>query len=514
LNTIDHPGASPALPMAEEQRLPPMRAAAVRKENGAAVARRLLILVALYATPAAALVCPLSSSDLWWHLRTGQWIAQHGTVPRTDPFSVHGQGRPWVAYSWLFEVTTYGLYQALGLTGIVLYRLAVCAAVLLSVHRLVARREPHFVRAAVLTALAFLALVPLLSERSWLFTILFTTCTLSAVLSLRAGTATRAVWLLPVAFALWANLHIQFVYGLAVLGLACLAPLADALLGRPVSGTAADTPGTRPWWRLLGLTAACAAATLVNPYGPRLYAVVAEFASQTAVTFNVVDELKAPSFRMPADWVFLALAGAGAFALGRRARGSLFELLLLAGTALLAFRAGRDTWFLVLASLTALTADPRPAAAAERFPLSGARVAVVAAAVALFLTLVACYRDLSEQRLADAVARSYPVAAVEYVRQAGYPGPLFTDVEWGGYLTWALPERLVNIDGRAELHGEERLARHTNTVQGVGWEDDPELTRARLVVTVKVRGLSSVLRLSPRFEKVYEDRVAVVFKAR
>src|SRR6187200_1203291 len=31
--------------------------------------------------------------DIWWHLRTGQWIAEHGQVPVTDPFSQYGQGK-------------------------------------------------------------------------------------------------------------------------------------------------------------------------------------------------------------------------------------------------------------------------------------------------------------------------------------------------------------------------------------------------------------------------------------
>jgi hypothetical protein len=33
--------------------------------------------------------------DLWWHLRTGQWIVETGHVPHTDPFSFTRQGRPW-----------------------------------------------------------------------------------------------------------------------------------------------------------------------------------------------------------------------------------------------------------------------------------------------------------------------------------------------------------------------------------------------------------------------------------
>lgn len=31
--------------------------------------------------------------DLWWHLRTGQWIVETGHIPRTDPFSFTHAGR-------------------------------------------------------------------------------------------------------------------------------------------------------------------------------------------------------------------------------------------------------------------------------------------------------------------------------------------------------------------------------------------------------------------------------------
>jgi GNAT superfamily N-acetyltransferase len=184
------------------------------------VTRRLLMVIALYAIPAVVVMRPVTDPDIWWHLRTGQWIVAHGAVPTTDPFSRFGLGRPWVAYSWLFELLVYGLYRGLGLGGILLYRVVLTLAVALSVHRLVAKREPRFAVALGLVGAALLALLPLMNERPWLFTILFSALTLDVVLDLRAGRSTRAAWLLPPLFALWANLHIQFVYGLFLLALA------------------------------------------------------------------------------------------------------------------------------------------------------------------------------------------------------------------------------------------------------------------------------------------------------
>jgi hypothetical protein len=504
LSTTEQVVAKPHLTCRDEQALQPPSPPAATTEGWPAVARRLLILIALYGVPAVVLLRPVTDPDIWWHLRVGQWVVEHRNVPATDPFSAYGHDRPWVAYSWLFEVLVYELYRAAGLTGILVYRVLLSLAVIVAIHRLVARREPRFVRATVLTVLAYVGMIGLLNERPWLFTMLFVILTLEVVLRLRDGSATRAVWLLPAVFAVWANIHIQFLNGLAILGLACVAPIADALLGRSTSGTAADTVGTRPWWRLVGLTAACAAATLVNPYGARLYVVVWEYASQP-VAFDVINELRSPDFRMPYEWAFLALAGAAAFALGRRTRPSVFDLLLLAGAALAAFRARRDIWFLVVVSLAMLTSGPRPAEA-NPFLLSRGRALVVGVGLALFVVLVGVYRNLSEPRLEEAVAREYPVAAVEHVRASGYPGPLFNELNWGGFLIWALPEHAVSMDGRTNLHGDERLARHVNTIRGLRWQDDDDLKAARLVIADRDGPLAALLNLHPHFQRVYADR--------
>src|SRR4051812_42424554 len=155
------------------------------------------MLAGVYAIPLFAALQLVTDPDLWWHLRAGQWIAEHGHVPVTDPFSAPGADRPWVAYSWLFEVVVYGLYQRLELTGVLLFRVAMALAVVGAFHRLVARRERRFLVSTLLSGVASLALVPLLNERPWLFTILFTTFTLDVVLDLREGRRGALFWLLP-----------------------------------------------------------------------------------------------------------------------------------------------------------------------------------------------------------------------------------------------------------------------------------------------------------------------------
>src|ERR1700683_2766128 len=59
--------------------------------------------------------------DLWWHLRTGQWIVESGHIPHSDPFSFTRAGRPWVSHEWLTEVTFYELWEHLGFTGLIVF---------------------------------------------------------------------------------------------------------------------------------------------------------------------------------------------------------------------------------------------------------------------------------------------------------------------------------------------------------------------------------------------------------
>jgi hypothetical protein len=477
-----------------------------------AALRRLAILVALYALPALALVQPVLDADLWWHLRTGQWIVEHGAVPTTDPFSQAGRGRSWVAYSWLFEVLVYRLHEWLGLSGILFGRVALGLAIAVLVHRMVARRERHFPAAALLAGLALVALSLLFRDRSWMFSILFYVLTLGAVLRQRAGPAPPGVWLLPLAFALWANLHVEFVVGLALLGLACAAPLIDRALGRRGPDGHAATAFTPEWWRLVLLTAACAAATLVNPYHAGLYRVVLELPTQ-AGAYALLPELQALAFREPWDWAVLALLALAAFALGRRGRLDTFEVLLLAGSAYLSFRARRDLWCVVLASLAVAVGRPRPEGPADEFPLTAPRLLAAAAGVTLLFAALAWKYPTDEASLQSYVAGSYPAAAAAVVEERNYPGPLYNSYAWGGYLIWRLPGLPVSIDGRANLHGDARMKRAFATYEArPGWDEDPDLRAARLVVLEREAPLASVLRLDrDNFTVAYEDEVSVVF---
>jgi hypothetical protein len=467
---------------------------------------QILVLATLYAAPA--LMCIHTASvadpDIWWHLRTGQWIMQHHAVPHTDQFSTFGEGKPWAPYSWLFEVFVLQLFQRLGLAGIVIYTTGMILAITAALHHLIRRLQPDFSVVVLLTFVAAFSLSRLYTPRPWLFSILFFALELDILMHVRKKGGMRELAWLPVLFALWANLHILFVYGLFVLGIA----LAEAVLARWWTGARTSV---KPAW-LGGVFIACALATLANPYGWNIYRIAYDLAAQGGV-LDKVSEMQAIPFRILADFclLFLAMAAAGALAWTRRLPP--FETALLALAALISFRSQRDLWMMAIAASAILASglgdnekDRRPLPAIAR-PL-----VAIATGVVLFLGIRAMH--MSNAHLSVQLAKDMPVRAVEVVKKRGYAGPLYNDYGWGGYLIWDLRQP-VSIDGRSNIYGDKRIDRSLATWNaGPDWASDPDLVSAGLVIGPAKAPLTQLLRMDPRFDLAFEDDVAVVFVAR
>jgi hypothetical protein len=256
-------------------------------------------------------------------------------------------------------------------------------------------------------------------------------------------------------------------------------------------------------------------ATLATPYTWRLYVSVLELPTQAGV-FNLIAELRALSFRGGWEWVVLALTGMAAFTLGRRPKLASFEILLLVSSAVFSFRAQRDLWLVVFAATAILVTGRRsPERLVDQMRPTFWRVVFVGAMTAVIIAVTIHERQLTEARLEERIEENYPAKAAQFVEERGFAGPLYNHYNWGGYLMWRLPQYPVAMDGRTIVHGAERIVRSINTWEGPdGWDSDPELNEARLVIAQTRTPLTSHLRLDSRFEVVYNDRVAVVFVAR
>jgi len=87
-----------------------------------------VLAVVLFAAIALASIGPIRNYDLFWHLATGRWIAEHRALPATDPFTVASDRTPWINGEWLFELVLHGFERLGGITGLSVVRSLFIAA--------------------------------------------------------------------------------------------------------------------------------------------------------------------------------------------------------------------------------------------------------------------------------------------------------------------------------------------------------------------------------------------------
>jgi hypothetical protein len=448
----------------------------------------------------------VADPDVGWHLRTAEWILQHHAFPHTDPFSRAIGGSPWQAYSWLFDMILLKAYAWMNLRGLLVLTAGMMALIAAVVYHMMSRLQADFTQRAALTVAVMFCLSRMSTPRPWLFTILFFAVQMDILMHARREGKSRELLWLPPMFALWANLHIQFIDGLLVLGVAAVEPL----LRRWWQSEGRGVPA-RNLWLTLG---ACAAAACLNPYGPGIYKIAWQLGSQAGV-LDTVSEMMALPFRTPGDFVLLFLAMAAAGVLFRYRRLNPFETMMLAMAAVLSFRSRRDLWVMAITA-GAILAAGLPARAEkedkEKQPSWAVALAAVTGMAAFAASVLVLHVD--NGRLHKLLAEKMPVQAVEVVKDRHYSGPLFNTYDWGGFLIWNLREP-VSIDGRAALYGDQAIARSRDTWDGSPkWASDPELQSAGVVIAPDGAALTQLLRTDARFELAYEDKVAAVFVTR
>jgi hypothetical protein len=452
--------------------------------------------------------------DIWWHIRVGQWILEHHAFPRQGLFSALGATHTWAAYSWAFEVILAALVRAFGLLGVSLFVLIFQVTFVLASFLLTRFLSRGFWWAWFLTAAAVWALDlnRVNAARPASFTILFFLIELGLIFRAEQTQNTKLLYWLPPLFLVWANFHIQFVYGLVLPGLWAAVKTVEWWLSRqsiPPQPTSNQRSALPP--RTLWLTfAACLIATLFNPYTVHLYRVIFDYMGST-YAYNTIAEFRAPTFRVSADYVHLLLVAAAFFVLGRKMEP--YRLSLLTITTVVSFRSMRDVWFACLPAVAIIAASTRSAEADSTEPAFGMRarqiIPVLAGAIVVIL-LSSVDNGLNNRALLQAVHDSYPVDAAHFIQEHHLPAPLYNNFNWGGFLIGNLPDYPVSIDGRTDLYGDDYCREEGETLMGRR-KDDPVFAQANTVLLPITVPLAGVLSRSPQFKLVYADKMAVVF---
>jgi hypothetical protein len=479
---------------------------------------RLLALTSLFTAAAVyegAHLSALATPEIWVHLRTGIWILQNHSIPRTGLFSQYSN-LPWNDSSWGFDLLMADTYQLFGLRAIPILLMLLKVALALATFQLARAGRTNFWGAMVLSAIAQYVISGL-QPLPYVFSILFFALELRLLVrSRQTGVASHLFWL-PLLFVFWANLHIQFVAGLLLLGLFGIAVALEEIFrahrvtwfSERVLPLDLKQVGIATFLSLLG--------TFVNPY--TVHPLPAAFkVLYSPVGLEHFTEMSAMSFRRPPQFVLMLLVMMAFLALGRLRSLMLFELTALIAATVVAFRIERDGWLAVLTAIAVISSASILKPADSECPVRTLHSLeqTWAAALATVVLVIAAVRLPGPKTLMDNVSRGFPVKACNYIRQNHLPQPLFNEYSWGSFLTWYLPEYPVEVDSRIELYGNDILTSYFDVVGGKQLlESDPMVARAGTLLleqqSAMAKALATLPKLKSQYRLVYSDDLASVF---
>ena len=168
----------------------------------------------------------LNDSDTYWQIAVGQWILDHGALPRVDIYSFTKAGEPWMSSSWLAQVLYAASYNLAGWAGPVVLAAGGIAATFALAHSY--SRPPHSRGLCGPVALAALVLsMGHFLARPHVLVLPVMLAWANGLMSASERGQAPSPWLLPL-IALWANLHGGFVFGLVLVGAFALDALWNA----------------------------------------------------------------------------------------------------------------------------------------------------------------------------------------------------------------------------------------------------------------------------------------------
>lgn len=475
----------------------------------------LLYAVALFVVA----VRPTLDPDMWWHLRTGEYVLQNG-IPRQDVFSFTVPDHRWITHEWLSQVIMWLLYAVGGFAALILAFAAVIAFSFWLVYRNSSGR-PYL--AAFIGLLAAFASAPTWGARPQMFNILFLALFLHLVEGVRGGHfSIRAFWWFLPLTAVWANLHSGYLAGIVLLAAYAVGDAAQAVL--------------RPWLpeqerglalRHCGALALAAGGSLLaaalNPNTFELWVYPLETLRSPAMQ-QFIQEWHPPQFRQIIFWPFagLLLLGVMAWAYGKRPAAT--DVLLFLGTAAAGLLSARNI------PLFAVVAAPIVSRAI--WPMNGGQRTAAAVGIGdgqrpaplhilvntLLLVLILLAGALwVGQTIAGnekAIVERFPVAAVDFLEASGLDTARgYNTYGWGGYLIWrGIP---VFVDGRADVYGDDFLFFYQRAAQlRSDWREPLERYAVDYVLVGRHSALATMLAEVQGWEEAYADDMARVFVRR
>lgn len=410
----------------------------------------------------------ISDYDFWWHISLGRDFFTWGFSDLTEKFSYTFLGAEQFRGEWLADLILFLSVKVAGLAGANFILFLTVSATLIFMYKTMEIDQHEAEEISFYTYLLTLILVLLairfrLFIRPYIFSYLFVIIFIYLLKRYRRDGDVRLLYWLPLIELFWVNMSKGAFFGPLIFGL--------FIVAQAISGN----KDWKPAVVLLGVVL----ASLLSPEMNNFYKLLFQYRPETAgVEVGEHQPLSTQllwgyglKYTFGYQLLFLLSIFSLVFLKGWK---NYFHLMLFGAFFLPTFLMIRMIdFFAIVAGITAVPAvETLLKSVLNRcsnkmfFSLFFLLALVV---LVLFSTLGSHTYTIGIGAKADA----FPEGALEFVNKHNIHGRMFNSYPFGGYLTWAAPDRPVFIDGRgghlygAKFHKEYKKMLHTP----VAWQD-------------------------------------------
>ncbi|OGB74838.1 hypothetical protein A2810_00165 [candidate division Kazan bacterium RIFCSPHIGHO2_01_FULL_49_10] len=398
---------------------------------------------------------PLTDPDFGWQLRSGLDLLKTHQLPQFDPYSHTLPNWHWVNLEWLSEGTIAFIYQHLGAASLI-FAFALMAVAMLIIAASWSTGVSLKAKLAV-AVLAVLANVGRWGVRLQLITQLGLAIVLWLFSRYRIGAIKHLWWYIPL-FWLWANLHGGFFSGLAVLGLLWVVE-GIKWLNRPRHRHTVSSRITEPTLQLpqlrhlmvVGLLSG--AATLINPYGWRIYEDIYRLFS-TSFVLKAIAEWKPFSISESGNyflWLYFCLLIIAMIFTYRKVEPTRWVVTIFFFIMMITANRNLALFLLISSGFFAEAINgPMKWLTYRLIRLRWLAVAITVGGFYWVTPSILRFTETADDIKTISQIGRYPLSAIEWAK--AHPDQigdrLFNMYGQGGFLLWQLPEKKIFIDGR------------------------------------------------------------------
>jgi hypothetical protein len=496
--------------------------------------------------------------DMFWHLKNGELMVQYQTFPHADWYSYTMSDYPYVDFEWLTEVLMFFIWKMSGYGGLsVIFALIITTTFGVLLPKSIIK-APYYLTYFLAFSGAYIS-AHTFGARPQVLSHFDVALLLYLIAKYNQNDQSKIVWSLPIIFLLWANLHGGFVIGIGFMIIYIL--LEKFLITQNKRFPGGEwlklyNPLSPEAWKKLACSFALSLPlTFLNPYGWRMYYEAYKAITDTYDKSYIMEWLS-PNFHNTEGFIFGFYVIFIFIALMIFKKIDLFSFVLIPLALFFAFQALRNIPFFTLIAVPFL-ANSMSDLENIFFDLMNKKFIAISTAILLIFFLpitnktAAAVKTFNDPQ-AQAEKGEFPAEALNFLlnHPEYHNKNIYNFYAWGGYIlhnakcsSFASPSQSASddqgkasedkqmtndnkiqcgpkvfIDGRMSywILDDRQILKDYIEIENIhdGWEKLIDQYNIQIIFLNKKTVLARSLKFNNKWEKKYEDDIAIIYEKR